>query len=249
MHRPNRPANLSAWAAIVFVLAGLYQLALFYQDNRYVHALALDIVTKAHAESSEARVVALRDYLRTHIDKDGLPQGGSGRSFLRDSAAQTLRSGKGFCGEVSRAFIVMARSLGIRAQRLNLYGRAKHVVAEAEIAPHKFAVVDAQQPPSIVDLEPLDRVILRDEYDDYSTLNLRRLHLNWMVPRLKLDVGFLTDWLERPHLIKATLCFLMVVALMCFKLLRLWIRFLLHGRGWVHVSNHAGLRAKGLQRI
>ena len=100
IHRTLRPASPSAWIAIFFIVAGLYQMVFFYRDNRYVHVLALDIVTKAHADGSEARVIALRDYLRTHINNDGLSHDGSGRHFCGTAPAQTLRSGKGLCGEV-----------------------------------------------------------------------------------------------------------------------------------------------------
>ena len=210
--------------------SGAVEFALHLRDDRFIRDLARRIVERAH------------------VDNEGLSRDGSGRPFFRSSAAETLRSGKGLCGEVSRAFIVMARSLGIRAQRVNLVGAEMHVVAEAEIAPNLFAVVDAQNPPAIKDLEPLDQVILRPEYDDYSTLNLRRVHLSWLVPRLKLNVNAITGWLERPHLIRATLSLSLAGLVLLLALLRVWFRAWLHRRGWVHESNEHRLQAKGLRR-
>src|SRR3712207_2117776 len=48
---------------------------------------------------------ALRDYVRAHVrNTDFSPRG---RAFLRDTAADTLRTGKGRCGEATRAFVNM----------------------------------------------------------------------------------------------------------------------------------------------
>jgi hypothetical protein len=207
------------------------------RDARYVHAVALEVVTKAGAVTDRDRIIALRDYLRTHVDYLGLR--GSARPFLRDGAAETLRSGKGYCGEVSRAFIVMAHELGIRAQRVYLYGKSSHVVAEAEVSPNNYLIVDALFKPSIVDLEPLDRVILRPVYAGYYTVNIHRLHVDWLVLRLKLKMGPLTYWLEQPNLIKAVGWFGLAFLILIIELARMAVGLVLRRLGWVHVSDQA----------
>lgn len=203
--------------------------------RRYVGRIAQRVVSEAGAVDNRAKVIALRDYIRTHVSKEGISA--DGRPFLRDSAADTLKSGRGYCGEASRSFIAMARELGIPAQRINLTGRMPHVVADAEIAPGLWRIVDSQNPPQIVDLEPLDIVILRPEFDDYYTINLRRLHISWFVSRIKFQPGPLTNFLEYPHKIKVFfwVCSAMLIGLM--KASRLAFRLLLLRRGWVHVSN------------
>ena len=100
-------------------------------------------------------------------------------------------------------------------------------------------LVDSQNPPHVRDLEPLDQVILRPEYDDYSTLNLRRLRLNWLAPHVKLELGPLTYWIENPHALKSGLWLAVAMTLLVGKFLfiggRSLARKLLARRGWALV--------------
>ncbi len=172
-------------------------------ENKYIKRLAGEIIKDTNACDNISRVIAFRDYLRKNVKHQFAVH--NDRPFLRAAAAETLRSGKGYCGESTRAFIKLADTVGIRAQRINLYGESSHVVAEAELRPGYRLLVDSQDPPQIRDLEPLDRVIVRPEYRDYSTLNLRRLRLSWLITRVKLEIGPLTYWTENPHALKAAL--------------------------------------------
>ncbi|MGH9769786.1 MAG: transglutaminase-like domain-containing protein [Blastocatellia bacterium] len=226
------------WAIIACALTmssieGLKQ----YREDRYIKAVAEEVIQKAGARDNRSRVTALRGYVHERVTFQGAPF--NDRPFLRASAAETLRSGKGYCGEVSRAFVNLAGAVGIRAQRINLYGSDNHVVAEAELRPGERVIVDCQFPPHVRDLEPLDQVILRPEYDDYSTLHLRRLRLNWLVSRIKLEMGPLTYWVENPHAMKSALWLVMAAALLIGKFLfigaRSLVRRLLVRRGWVKV--------------
>ncbi|MBI4934163.1 MAG: transglutaminase domain-containing protein, partial [Actinobacteria bacterium] len=233
----------AAIVAAAFV-GGIRESLLERDDSRYVRAVARRVVEEAHATDDRARVIALRDYLRTHVNAVGLPL--EGRPFLRAGAADTLRSGKGYCGDVTRAFVVMADAVGIRAQRINLSGTAQHVVAEAHVGAREEVIVDASNPPAIVDLEPLFTVMRRPEFDDYYTLNLKRLRMTWLVTHLKVDLGPLSSWTERPHAVSAFLCFLLAVLVAAAIGLRALVRWLLHRRGWVHVSNQQALAERGL---
>jgi hypothetical protein len=163
-----------------------------------------------------------------------------------------LQSGKGYCGEVTRAFIRMADAVGIRAQRINLYGAINHVVAEVELKPDERVIVDSQNPPLLLDLETLDHVILRPEYTDYSTLNLRRLRLSWLVSRVKLEMGPLTYWTESPNALKAGLWLAVALVLLSGKLLlvcgRPLVRKLLARRGWVKSPDSIVLKVSETNR-
>jgi len=123
--------------------------------------------------------------------------------------------------------------------RLCGYGGDNHVVAEAELRPGERVLVDSQNPPHARDLEPLDEVILRLEYYDYSTLHLRRLHLNWLVSRVKLELGPLTYWTENPHALKSGLWLALAMTLLVGKFLfmgeRSPARILLARGGWAPV--------------
>ena len=50
------------------------------------------------------RAIAIRDHVRASINHDGLRLSDS-RPFFRATAIETLRSGKGFCGEASRVMV------------------------------------------------------------------------------------------------------------------------------------------------
>jgi hypothetical protein len=239
--------NYLYWATIALALwMCVFEAITQYQNSRYIKALADEIVRKAGAKDNRSRVIALRDYLREHVSFEGADDGD--RPFLRASAADTLRSGKGYCGEVTRAFIRLAEAAGIRAQRINLYGADNHVVAEAELSPGVRVLVDGQNPPHVRDLETLDQVMLRPEFDDYSTLHLRRLHLNWLVSRVKLQLGPLTYWIESPSALRSTMWLSSVLTLLVgrytFVAARSMSRKFLVKRGWVKVIDGVGLEVR-----
>lgn len=227
-----------AYALVLLFLAlGAIEVYRQYQDAAHVAGAARAIVRQSGAKTPLQRVVALRRYLFSHVTYHGAAY--THRPFLRDSAGETLRSGRGYCGEVTRAFICMAAALDIPAQRINLYGRQPHVVAEVEVAPRQRLIVDCQNPPMLPELEPLDRVILRPEWDDYSTLNVRRLHLSRYFSRLKMEMGPLTYWSENPHALKAAFWFTLAGCLLLLKGGRVALRVFLRRRGWVHTSTIA----------
>lgn len=244
------------WRKGLFYLAVLLALGasienwlLYFQNQRYVEQVAQTVIQQAQASDPHARVLALRNYLQTHVSYVGAPH--DDRPFFRASAAETLQSGLGYCGEVSRTFIKMAHAIGIRAQRINLYGPlGSHVVAEAELSGNERVIVDCQNPPQVPELEPLEKTMLRPNYDDYSTLNMRRLHLNWIFRRIKLEMGIWNYWLESPHALKALSWLalagtLVSLRLLAFTLPRL-MRLILTRRGWVQLSTLDSQPAKAV---
>jgi hypothetical protein len=232
--------NILFWVAVLLSITMCFiEFDRQIKSSEFVSSVAWSVVNEAKAIDTRSRVIALRDYLRKNVTYDGAPV--DARPFLRATAAETLRSGKGYCGEVTRAFIRMAAAVGIRSQRINLFGQRMHVVAEAELRPGDSVIVDSQNPPHIEGLENLDRVILRPEYDDYSTLNLRRLKLNWLVSRIKLKVGPLTYWTENPHALKAGLWLMLALSLISAKAILICARklanYYLARNGWSRVSD------------
>lgn len=223
----------AAGVAIAGVVAG-WELLLQVQENRFVRSVSLSVIEGAGAASPLEKAVALRDYLRKEVTSLGAPN--NDRPFLRATAAETLQSGRGYCGEVSRAFICMANSLGMRAQRINLVGNKIHTVAEIEVSPSERWIVDCQNPPSLVRLATIDELLRGPDYTDYFTVNLRRLQVNWLISRIKLQHGPWDYVLERPHLLKAIGWGGLVASLFSLMTLRWLVRRILTASGWVHVS-------------
>ncbi|MCA1632762.1 MAG: transglutaminase-like domain-containing protein [Acidobacteria bacterium] len=188
---------------LTLMVPGICEALAQYRDVQYVRLIAMGAAKEAKSADELSVVVALRDHVRRHVShKDYRSRG---RPFLRESAAGTLRSGKGRCGEATRAFINMADALGIRAQRLYLEGRKPHVVAEVRLKDGGRVIVDSYDEAYIPELESLDRVMQRPEFSYYSSFNWRRLRLP--MPVYKLDLGPLAYYLENPHAIKALLWF------------------------------------------
>lgn len=224
------------WLVIALLLLPVgVETALQAREDAFIRETALRVVREAHAVTPRERVIALRDFVRRSVTAHGAP-GTEDRPFLRATAEDTLRSGLGYGGEGSRVFVNLARAIGIEAQRVNLYGFTTHVVAEVELEPRQRLIVDAQSPPMIDELEPLDQVILRPEFDDFYTVNLRRLHLGWLVSRLHLEMGPHTYWVENPHALSAASWACAIVVLLMLRVGRDVVRGVLHRRGWVHRS-------------
>ena len=202
---------------LVLILAGLgvYECVAQHREGEYVRLVAGGVAKESQAAGDElAVVVALRDYVRRNVSHRGYRR--RGRPFLRATAAETLRSGRGHCGEATRAFINMADALGIRAQRLYLEGRKPHVVAEVKLKGGGPVIVDSYDEPYIAEPATLEQVMRRPEFSSYSTLNWRRALVS--LPPFKLDLGPLAYYLENPHAIKALFYFLLAAAGVCLKL-------------------------------
>jgi hypothetical protein len=217
------------------------ELVLNHTDGAYTRSIAVQVVREAGAVTPREKVLALRDYLRQHVDYHEIII--DDRPFLRAAAAETLRTGEGYCGDVSRAFICMAGEVGVAAQRVSLDGREQHVVAEADLGPAGRVIVDCQQPPRIADLTPLDQVMLRPEYSEHYTINLRRLGLGWLVRRLTIETGAITYLAEHPHALLAAIGLGAAAVLIALAICRDLVRRTLGRRGWVHASDSQRLRA------
>jgi len=193
---------------ICLTLTGYYVNA-YRSEQQWLRTKAAEIVDSARATTNSEEVLALRDYVRKNVRYEGVDQ--FDRPFLRASAQETLESGRGYCGEATRAFICLARQRGISAQRVNLYGPINHVVAEVQTGPDREVLVDVQDSPltnSLLDCQEWTVHEIdsdpRSPFTDYSNVHLRRLPLvGQYVHYVKLRQTFLTWVLENPSLLKA----------------------------------------------
>lgn len=207
---------------LVLLMFSVYHYVNYILEQRYLDKKAHEIIAIANAQTQTEQILALRDYVRLNVTSAGLNLNDK-RPFLRDSAKRTLETGKGFCGEVSRTFICLARQLGINAQRINLYGKNPHVVAVVELDTGERFLVDSQRAPdgTTVFDEPITLNQLMSDpkygYTNYSTIHLRRLGLGNFFTSLNLRITFISWLLENPSLLLATLALGGTVALVVVK--------------------------------
>jgi Transglutaminase-like superfamily len=231
----RRARQLRTAVVAVSVLLSTVEAFRQHRETVIIEAVARQVVADAGASSPREKTVALRDYVRAHVTHVGAPY--TDRPFLRATAAETLETGVGYCGEATRLFINLAAAEGIRAARMNLFGAAPHVVAYVDLGTGENVLVDSLPNPQVGELETIDALMSRHVYADYSTINLRRLHLESIFTRTKLTLGPLTYWGENPHAMKATTWALVAAMLLALRGLRLAARRLLQWRGWVHRSS------------
>lgn len=214
---PSRSRLLTNWraylvTAILFVTLafGISEAVSQRRESRYVKEMAQKIVRQANASDETSTVIALRDYLRRNVTRVDYPV--VGRPFLRDTAEYALSTGKGRCGESTRAFVNMAGSLGIHAQRLYLEGAREHVVAVVTLNDGRKVLVDSMDPPYIKDIEDLYQVVLDSDFKYYSSINLHRLLKTPSLPANTYDPPGVSYFMENPHALKALFYFLLSAA-------------------------------------
>jgi hypothetical protein len=198
------------WLAFwICVGASIYYGYIYRQDQEWLDKKAAEIVHAAGATTPEQEIIALRNYVRQYVRYEGVDQ--ENRPFLRASAREVLESERGWCGEGTRAFICLARERGIRAQRVNLYGRINHVVAEVLTGPDREVLVDVQDNPDTNPLLDQEKFTVhqidndpRSPFTDYSNIHLRRFPIiGPYIKHIKLEQSWITWVLENPALLKA----------------------------------------------
>jgi hypothetical protein len=137
------------------------------------------------------------------------------RPLLRQSAAQTLRTGNGFCGENARAAILLLKRQGLRAHRLYLQGPRWDHVAVEHAWDGAWVLFDAHADPGTI---PDDSQLGRLRTDEVSSFpNAYRDANPWLratrfkallrSPRSNADrlrpPALAVSLFERPYLVKA----------------------------------------------
>ena len=192
--------------SLVFLGLGVVEAVRQHAEEDYVRNVTQDVLHDAQATDTVSKATALRDYLRTHVRNINFFA--RFRPFLRDSAADTLRMGKGRCGEATRAFINMARAAGIPAQRLYLEGTKAHVVAVINGDDGSRLIVDPADRPYFADIEPLSELPRHTEFTSHSALEWRRLTILRRLPSNELSLGPLVYLFENPLALVACLMFI-----------------------------------------
>jgi len=205
MKRRLLSATLFALALALLLLAvaeGIEQ----KREDDYLRMHAREALRDVPTDNFEARLTALRDYVRERVHNVNFSA--RGRPFLRNTAAETLRTGHGRCGEATRAFVNLARESGIDAQRLYLDGLRFHVLSIVRAPDGRRLVVDAYDKPYVAETEPLERLLDdHTEFASYSTLGFRRLWLLRSLPSNEIGLGPLNYLLENPHALSSLLLF------------------------------------------
>ena len=204
MTRRLLPPLLFACALALLSLAAAEAVTQRREDG-YVRSQAREALRGAHASDFGARVAALRDYVRARVHNTDFSA--RGRPFLRDTAADTLRAGRGRCGEAARAFVNLARAEGIDAQRLYLDGPRPHVLAVVRADDGRKLVVDPYESPYVAEVEPVERLLSHPEFTSYSTLGFRRMWPLRSLPSHEFGLGPLNYLLENPHALSSLLLF------------------------------------------
>lgn len=194
------------------LVCGIIQLRRQQADHRYVAAAAAEAAQAAAAQTPEAEVIALRDYVRAHVGPDGYSP--LGRPFLRKSAAETLRSGQAFCGGAVRAFVNLAAARGVRAQRLYLEGLAAHVVAQVWLDDGRSLVVDPYRDFYFAEDVPVAAVTNPEEFSAYYTLGWRQLSVLHLLPSHAIYLGWPSFLLENPPALLSLLSFALATAVL-----------------------------------
>lgn len=193
-----------ACLALALLAAGLFQAREQQRQDEFVRAAAREALAGVPEGDFDAKVLALRDYVRTHVRN--IEFKGLTRPFLRDTAADTLRTGKGRCGEAARVFVNMARAAGIPAQRLYLEGEKSHVISVVGREDGAVLVADSSADPFYFhELEPLSAVTRHPEFRTFSTW--RRTRALRALPSNFVSLGPLAYLVENPHALLACLCF------------------------------------------
>ena len=199
---PRRRAQIFYAAILVLLAIGIFQSVKQYRETKYVNQLARDITARAGSKDRLATVMALRDYLRQNVKRNGFPA--FGRPFFRNTAAETLASGKGRCGESTRSFINMAAGLGIQSRRLYLEGQRSHVVALVALDDQQL-IVDSSDRPYFLDVEPLASISKHAEFDYYTSFNPHRIIFGF--GKNAVNFGPMNYFLENPNALCALLLF------------------------------------------
>jgi hypothetical protein len=204
MTRRPAPAILFALALALLSLAVAEAVKQKREDD-YMLSQLREALRDVPSGDFGARLTALRDYVRARVHN--VDFSARGRPFLRDTAAETLRAGKGRCGEAARVFVNLARESGINAQRLYLDGARPHVLAVVRTEDGRRLVVDAYESPYVPEVEPIERLLSHPEFTSYSTLGFRRMWPLRSLPMHEFALGPLNYLLENPHALTSLLWF------------------------------------------
>ena len=204
MTRRLPPAILFA-LALAFLSLAVAEAVSQKREDDFIDSQTREVLRGVSTDNFDEKLTALRDYVRASVRNVNFPA--RGRPFLRNTAADTLRTGKGRCGEATRAFVNLARAAGINAQRLYLNGPRPHVLAVVRTEDGRRLVVDAYGRHYVHETEPFELLLSHPEFTSYSTLGFRSIWPLRALPSNELGLGPLGYLFENPHALASLLWF------------------------------------------
>ena len=189
--------------ALAFLALGLREGVRQHREDLYVQAAAKEALSETTNADLASKVTTIRDFIRGRVHSANFSS--RNRSFLRDSAAETLEMGRGRCGEATRLFVNMASAAGISAHRLYLEGRKPHVVAVVEAEDGRKLAIDSSDRPYLPEVVSFESLQQNPQFTAYSTFGFRRLSVLRALPSHDVNLGPLNYILENPHALLACL--------------------------------------------
>jgi hypothetical protein len=210
MHIPTPTTWLLRGASLVSAAWAASSLVRQLDEECQLHRFLRGI----NSISDHGELVALRRKLSSTIAYD-FERIEDPRPFLRATAAETIASGSGFCGENARVAILLLKMRGLRAHRLYLQGpRWGHVAVEHRWN-DRWVLFDAHADPATMPDDEQVGVLGSDDLNEFPNAHrgrnpwLRATRLKALLrgPRTAADnwrpPSLLVGLFERPHLLKA----------------------------------------------
>ncbi len=207
-------ADLILILAVVtgLIVAGL-NLWAYFRETRELRRVAREHLGTPPA--TRDHLVRLLRLLHDRVSYEGLDKN-MWRPLLRQTAVETLNSGRGFCGENARLAIRLMATLGVPAARVYVFGeRWNHVLTECRLD-GRWWLFDGHNDPQtsmssagVCSIESPRIDLLRNDHPNpYRTF--QRIPLFHRLPWLgRFETARLPNWVvqlfESPNLIKAGL--------------------------------------------
>ncbi len=210
--------SYASWIiGISFIVLSFAYVCKWWKERQLLMAKIKDITGRRSDFNNIESITAIKRFLTESISYD-IARREAKRPLLRQTAAKTLQTGFGFCGENARVAVLMLNYSGIRAGRVYLIGQHwNHVVVE-NLFNGQWFLFDAHRDPGV--LLP-DNLVCKIPINEISLFpNEYRKQNEWVKScRIKIAqkveiLSWLAHWRlpkpltilsESPDLIKATL--------------------------------------------
>jgi|GEM_PF-1154249 len=142
-------SNIIYVCAVACFLTAAFYLFNWWKERRMLKRILNEINRAQNGFDNIASLTLVKKYLSTHINYDTAKRDAK-RPLLRQTAATTLKTGFGFCGENARVAVLMLNYAGVKAGRVYLFGnRWNHVVVEHAYK-GKWYLFDAHNDPGVM---------------------------------------------------------------------------------------------------
>lgn len=211
---------LLSFSALPLLVALIYIL-LFISEKKTLDITLKEIIGCSRIARLDD-IVKIKNYLTTKIQYSLLDKNVK-RPLLRATAVQTLKSGKGFCGENSRLAVLLLNYGGVRANRIYLYGELwQHVVCEFKWGDNYYLFDGHNDPETALNDEYIGKILSSDinsypngyisnPWVDYCRIKIFR-QIYFLRFMSKIRPSTLSVYIfENPYLIKSILFLFLAV--------------------------------------